>query len=423
MATTFLHAADIHLDSPLRGLERYENAPIDRIRGATRKSLIRLVDLAIEQKVDFVLISGDLYDGDWPCYNAGLFLIAELRRLRDAKIPVAIIAGNHDAANKMTRTLSLPENVHLLRSDRSETKILDDLGVAIHGQSFAKSAVLENLAEAYPLPERGLINIGLLHTALAGADGHEPYAPCSIDDLRGKGYDYWALGHIHTRHSPCLDPLVVFPGNTQGRHIRETGEKGCLIVSLETNGGAESTFHRLDSVRWERVRVDARDLTTESDLLEAVTSRLDDLLALDPDPERLLAARVEIHGGSSLHDRLHAENERYINEVRSLALDRGQGRLWVEKVVVQTKPSRTIFLPDGPIDEIQQIIASLRGDPEALKELASDLNELKRKLPSEFLQAPESPRLDDPSWLETLLDQVEPVLYELILSPERSTAS
>src|SRR6185437_12261754 len=115
--TTFLHAADIHLDSPLRGLERYENAPIEQIRGATRKSLIRLVDLAIEREVDFVLISGDLYDGTWPDYNTGLFLTGQLGRLRDVRIPVFMIAGNHDATNKMTRTLSLPENVHLLKSD------------------------------------------------------------------------------------------------------------------------------------------------------------------------------------------------------------------------------------------------------------------------------------------------------------------
>ena len=423
MATTFLHAADIHLDSPLRGLERYENAPVDRIRGATRRSLVRLVDLALDRRVDFVLISGDLYDGTWPDYNTGLFLTGQLARLRDASIPVFLIAGNHDAANKMTRTLSLPDNVHFLKSDRSETRILDDLGVAIHGQSFAKSAVLENLASAYPLPVRGMVNVGLLHTGLAGdADGHEPYAPCSLDDLRGKGYDYWALGHIHTRHSPCLDPLVVFPGNTQGRHIRETGEKGCLIVTLEPNGPPETAFHRLDSVRWERLRVDVSEVSTDEEFCDRAAARLDELLAIEDDPDRLLAARVEVHGGSALHDRLHADTERYVNEVRNLALDRGQGRLWVEKVSIQTKPTRSIVLPDGPIEEIQEIIASLRGDAEALKELCGELAELKRKLPSEFFQDPDSPRLDDPAWMRTLLDQVEPVLYELILSPDRPAA-
>jgi DNA repair exonuclease SbcCD nuclease subunit len=423
MPITFLHAADIHLDSPLRGLERYENAPIERIRGATRTSLARLVDLAMENRVDFVLISGDLYDGTWPDYNTGLFLTGQLGRLRDAKIPVFLIAGNHDAANKMTRTLSLPENVHFLRADSSETRRLDDLGVAIHGQSFARAAVLENLAEAYPLPARGWLNIGLLHTGLNGADGHEPYAPCTIEDLRAKGYDYWALGHIHTRHTPCTDPLVVFPGNTQGRHIRETGEKGCLIVSLEPNGASKVAFHRLDSVRWDRLRIDASEASTEAELLDRVAARLDTLLSQETDSDRLLASRIEIFGASSLHHQLHAAAERYINEVRSLAFDRGQGRVWIEKVVVQTKPSRTIVLPDGPIEEIQSIVSSLRGDLGACEELAAELEDLRKKLPSEFLLEADSFRLDDPAWIETLLDQVEPVLYELILSPDRSATS
>src|SRR5271166_4274433 len=197
MAISFIHAADIHLDSPLKGLERYENAPVERIRGATRRAFTRLIDLAIEKRVEFVLIAGDLYDGDWRDYNTGLYLTRQLGRLRDMGIRVFIIAGNHDAANKMTRTLRLPDNVRLLAHDRPETVRLDDLGIAIHGQSFAKAAVVENLAAAYPAPLSGCINIGLLHTALSGADGHERYAPCTLEELRGRSYDYWALGHVH----------------------------------------------------------------------------------------------------------------------------------------------------------------------------------------------------------------------------------
>src|SRR5215467_5830238 len=108
MSISFLHAADIHLDSPLKGLERYEHAPAERIRGATRRAFERLIELALERRVDFVLIAGDLYDGDWRDFNTGLYLVHQLGRLRDANIPVIVIAGNHDAANKMTRTLRLP---------------------------------------------------------------------------------------------------------------------------------------------------------------------------------------------------------------------------------------------------------------------------------------------------------------------------
>jgi exonuclease SbcD len=129
MAITFLHAADIHLDSPLKGLERYENAPVERIRGATRRAFTGLIDLAIEKRVDFVLIAGDLYDGEWRDYNTGLYLVRQLGRLREQQIPVFLIAGNHDAANKMTRSLRLPENVRFLDHERPETVLLENQGI------------------------------------------------------------------------------------------------------------------------------------------------------------------------------------------------------------------------------------------------------------------------------------------------------
>jgi DNA repair exonuclease SbcCD nuclease subunit len=420
MAITFLHAADIHLDSPLRGLERYEHAPVERIRGATRRAFERMIQLAVDRRVDFVLIAGDLYDGDWRDYNTGLHLVRELGRLRDANIPVYIISGNHDAANKMTRALHLPGNVHVLDEVRPETVRLDDLGVAIHGQSFARAAVTENLSTSYPDPVAGWVNIGLLHTCLGGQEGHERYAPCTIEDLRARGYDYWALGHIHTRGAPCVDPPVVFPGNPQGRHIREHGEKGCLLTTLGTGNGVEREFHRLDVVRWERGRVDVTDLTTEAEVLDRVAATLDDLLRSESDPDRLLAVRVVVHGTSSIHDRLHADSERYVAEVRNLALERGKDRLWIEKVEFQTRAVRAIALPDGPIEELREVLAQLRADPAALAMLGEELGDLKRKLPAELLGGPDSPRLADPEWLLGLLDQVQPLLLDMLLHPDRA---
>ncbi len=181
------------------GLEQYEGAPVQEIRNAARRALSNLVDLAIDQKVAFVLIAGDLYDGDWRDYNTGLFFVDQVRRLREADIPLYLISGNHDAANKMTRTLRMPENVTFFSADRPETALLPDLDVAIHGQSFATAAVYDDLSEGYPLADSGRFNIGMLHTCAAGREGHDRYAPCSIEGLKSKGYDYWALGHIHLR--------------------------------------------------------------------------------------------------------------------------------------------------------------------------------------------------------------------------------
>jgi DNA repair protein SbcD/Mre11 len=423
MALSFLHAADIHLDSPLRGLERYEHAPVERIRGATRRAFERMIDLALERRVDFVLIAGDLYDGDWRDFNTGLYLVRELGRLRDANIPVYIISGNHDAANKMTRSLRLPGNVRVLDDSRPETIRLDDLGVAIHGQSFARAAVTENLAAGYPDAVSGYLNIGLLHTGLTGLEGHERYAPCTIDDLRGRGYDYWALGHIHTRRTHCDDPLVVFPGNPQGRHIRESGEKGCVLTSIGPGGRIAPMFHRLDMVRWERSRVDATELATESDFLDGVSAVLDELLRSESDPDRLLAVRVVVHGTAPLHDRLHAESERYVAEVRNLALERGADRLWIEKVEFQTRRARSNPLPDGPIDELREVLDELRADPAALAALGEELGELKRKLPAELMTGLDGPKLGEPEWLSGVLEEVQPLLLDLLRHSDQGAES
>jgi DNA repair exonuclease SbcCD nuclease subunit len=167
----FIHAADIHLDSPLLGLEKYEGAPAEEIRGATRKALENLVAVAIREKVDFVLIAGDLYDGEWKDAGTGLFFVRQTVRLREAGIPVFVISGNHDAQNKMTKELRFPENVVFFPHAKPATRRIENLEVAIHGQSYARADVTENLAANYPAAIDGAFNIGLLHTCGPGGQG------------------------------------------------------------------------------------------------------------------------------------------------------------------------------------------------------------------------------------------------------------
>ena len=236
LSFTFVHAADIHLDSPLRGLERYESAPAEKMRLATREAFENLVQYCVTEKVDFLLLAGDLYDGDWRDYNTGHFFLRQMGLLRDAGIPVFIVWGNHDAENAMTKKLSPLENMHVFPSKKAETKRLEELNVSIHGQSYGKKDVSDDLSESYPSPDAGCFNIGLLHTS---ADGRSPeharYAPCSIEALTDKGYGYWALGHVHKRDVLRADPHIVFPGNLQGRFFRETGPKGATVVRV-SNG-------------------------------------------------------------------------------------------------------------------------------------------------------------------------------------------
>ena len=227
----FLHAADIHLDSPLHGLSRYEGLPEDDIRGATRAAFDNLVQRAIDEDVDFVVIAGDLFDGEWKDMSTGLYFARAMGRLDRAEIPVFLLAGNHDAASVITRSIPWPPNVRLFSARRPETHLLAELQVAVHGQSFSTPAVTDNLVPSYPAAAEHHFNIGMLHTALAGRKGHADYAPCSLDDLKAKQYDYWALGHVHQHETVCEAPHVVFPGNIQGRTIRETGPKGAVIVT------------------------------------------------------------------------------------------------------------------------------------------------------------------------------------------------
>jgi len=420
----FIHAADLHLDSPLRGLERYEGAPVDAIRQATRKALQNLVALAIDEKVDFVLIAGDVYDGDWQDYNTGLFFVKEMKRLKDAGIHVVLIAGNHDAANKMTKTLDLPDNVKRMRTDKPETKPFEDIGVAVHGQGFRTAAVTDNLSQNYPKPVPGYFNIGLLHTSLTGSEGekdHETYAPCSLKDLQAKGYDYWALGHLHKEQTRQLsDPMIAYSGTTQGRKIKstETGAKGCLLVRVNDNHQIEAReFCAVDVFRWEVCNVDASDLESPEGVLDRFDVRLDKLV--DAAENRPLSVRVEVCGASDAHSKLAADPDHWTNEIRSRALIRGSDQVWVEKVKFQTRPAadtEAFYSSDGAIGELVALVRDARGDEAQLRELSTVLDDLRSKIPAELLNS-ENLKLDD-KWIAEVLQIVEPMLATLLMGSD-----
>jgi len=219
----FIHTADIHLDSPLRGLSSYPDAPTERLRTATRDAFDNLVSSAIDEQVDFLIIAGDVYDGDWKDFNTGLFFVRQMGRLRRANILVYLLHGNHDAESEMTRGLELPDNVHVFSSSKAQTFLIDNIKVALHGRSFKIAATTDNLLPSYPQPVPSWLNIGVLHTALEGNSEHAKYAPCSVAELQAKGYQYWALGHVHEHWIQRGDTTIAYPGNLQGRHIRELG--------------------------------------------------------------------------------------------------------------------------------------------------------------------------------------------------------
>jgi DNA repair protein SbcD/Mre11 len=417
----FIHAADIHLDSPLKGLERYDGAPVEEIRGATRQALKNLVQLAIDEEVAFVLIAGDLYDGDWRDHRTGLFFAAEMSKLREAQIRVYLITGNHDAANRMTRTLKLPENVTRFSTKKPETRSLDEFGVSIHGQGFATAACVENLALSYPPPMPGQFNIGLLHTSAAGNAAHAVYAECRYDDLRSKQYDYWALGHIHQRGSVWDDPRIHFPGNLQGRHIRETGAKGCLLVTVDDRHETDIRFEPLDVLRWERCPVNATPAEDGYAVIERVSQALNELVG--GSDGRPIAARIEVSGACRAHEMITADPHRWTNEIRAVVHDLGRGNVWIEKVKFQTSmplDAKASQADDGPLGELLQYIHELRHEPAVLEKLAGELADLARKLPLEFKELDDQVHLDRPESLTPLLGQIPSFLLGRLLN--RSTS-
>ena len=415
----FIHAADIHLDSALHGLERYEGAPVDEIRSATRRAFDNLVDLAIDEEVQFVLLVGDLYDGDWKDYNTGLYFVDRMHRLREAGIRVFVVAGNHDAASQITKHLRLPENVSLFSTKHPEQVILDDLDVVIYGQGFATRAVTDDISQAYPQGDPQLFNIGLLHTCLDGKPGHEPYAPCTIDGLRSKGYQYWALGHVHKREVISEEPWIVFPGNIQGRHVRELGPKGCTLVTVE-HGEIETVEHRdLDVFRWARCDLDVSSSETVDDVYERVRGALQN--ESDAAEGRPVAVRLVLLGACAAHSRLQANHERWVQEYRALATGVSGAGVWLEKVSIKT--SYPISNGDGldrddALSGLLRSIRDLKLDNESIGVLADELAALRQKLPAELLGGAEPFDPTSPEVLAESLEEIKGLLVHRLLSAD-----
>ena len=417
-----VHAADLHLDSPLRGLDRYDGAPVDQFRDASRAAMKNLVQLCLDEQAAMLLLAGDLYDGSWRDYRTGLFFSQQMSRLRAANVQVVLIRGNHDAESTIHKHLPLPDNVLELSAKRPETRRFEQLGLAVHGQSFAQRAVSEDLADRYPVALSGLVNIGLLHTSADGREGHDAYAPCSVETLRNKGYDYWALGHVHAREVLSTEPWIVFPGNLQGRHARETGPKGATLITVDHGRIASVEARALDVVRWAQLTVDAESASEVDDVADRARASLE--AAVRTAEGRLLAARLTVVGRSAAHARIEAEPAAFEARLRALASDVGDGeRVWLEKIALRTAAPFDLggaIERDDAVGELVRALRGMAGDEALLAELCAELGELRAKLPAELRDGPDSLRLDDPAMVAGLADELEQLLLPRLLGSERA---
>ena len=375
----FLHAADIHLDSPLNGLSAYEGVPAETVRTATRAALDNLVAYAIEEKVAFVVIAGDLYDGTWEAFSTGLYFCAAMGRLGQAGIDVFLVYGNHDAESHLTRQLPHPANLKVFRADRPETFMHDATGTVLHGQSYKARDPGGDLSAAYPAAQAGAFNVGVLHTALTGDRGHAVYAPCHPDQLAAKGYDYWALGHVHSFEVVRQDPHIVFPGNLQGRHVKETGPKGAALVTV-AEGRVKAVEHvALDVVRWALVEANIACTVEEAEVHERVRTALDEALSSLADG-RPLMARVRITGATPLHDAITASRNAWREAARAIASSLSD-RLWIEKVVLATRPPEAV---EPLADDMTALLRQLSVDPGTEAAVAADLALFLTRAPAEL---------------------------------------
>jgi DNA repair protein SbcD/Mre11 len=378
-----LHAADIHLDSPLKGLERHEGSPHQLLRSATRRAFDNLVELALEEEVALLLIAGDLYDGDWKDYNTGLYFASRMGRLERAGIHVCLVSGNHDAASRLTKAMPLPGNVTVFSSRQAETLRLDHLAIAVHGRSYPTRAVTENLVADFPGRVEGYCNIGLLHTSLTGRPGHEVYAPCRIDDLLAKGYDYWALGHIHRREIVAERPWIVFSGNLQGRQVREEGAKGATLVLVEDGAVVEVQHRSLDVVRWHLCPLDLGECRGVEEVYDL--ARMEMVRRIDESEGRMLALRLILSGATAAHGELHRRSFQVTEELRGLAAS--LHGVWLEEVRFATRPhdNRPFSVAaDSPLAGLLRTVEEVVTGEEILA-LVPELALLRSKLPAEVV--------------------------------------
>ncbi|WP_137129167.1 DNA repair exonuclease [Rhizobium sp. FY34] len=402
MPFRFIHTADLHLDSPLRSLS-LRNAELAALVGdATRQALVRIVDLCLEEEVDALIIAGDLYDGEQTSMKTARFLATQMQRLHEAGIDVFKIRGNHDALSKITQELVLPPCVKVFsgRAEAIETT-RGGVPVAIHGLSFAKPQAPESLLPKFKPPIVGAVNIGIMHTSLAGAPGHDPYAPCSTAELHASGFDYWALGHIHQRTHHAGEKTVIMPGMPQGRDINEAGEKTVSLVTVGDDGSLRVEERLTSAAQFARVSVDVAGASDWRDLVERIGQALEDERVKTRSEH--LVVRLRLSGATPLSwtirrdlDLLQAEAEQRAERT---------GRVWIEKLEIAVS-APTMPSSSATSDPVVELGALMRDEVTVAHGFRQEVRELVQSLLDDL--PPESRKFagQDEAGFEALLDDL-----------------
>lgn len=408
-----IHTADIHLDSPLKTLALRDESLRAQLQIASRQSFSHMVDYALDEGVQALLISGDLFDSDQRSAKTAAFLIAEFDRLASQDVEVLYIKGNHDAENPVTGGLSFPGNVHVF-SGHGGKKQLKDSDVWIHGVSFSGKHAPESLAEKIPDPEPHAINIAMLHTSLAGSPGHDVYAPCSVDELKQRGFDYWALGHIHKRQVHCEQPWIVMPGIPQGRDIGEHGAKSATVLSIAD--GAITT-HELptSSIEFMEANIDIKSIESLELLRAKLREEFDTLVENLASPKAVV--RVRLCGQSTLRWQLIRDQKQWYEIISRYAAD--TGRLWIEKFKLDLDDEPKTAVDASAVVELEAMMNDIRGDKWFKEQATIEIDTVLGHLPA----AQRKLLLESESAMDSLAEQLGSEGAEYLIAAMRGDSN
>ena len=417
---SFVHAADLHLDSPFTGISGIDPELGERLSKATFQAYETVIELCMDEEVDFLLIAGDVYDSADKSLYAQVRFIEGLKKLETAGIQVFICHGNHDPLDGWSASLKWPGNVHIMSGDGAEVvefKKEGETAALVVGMSYPTRHIMKNLVQNFPNKgDNWPFTIGLLHCSVGSNPEHDPYAPCTLQDLRELSYDYWALGHIHTPSIVCKEaPVVIYSGNPQGRHPGETGARGCFYVEVSSGGAISTRFIETDSVRWHIREISIEDMETEGELIESLQSQLDDIR--ENSGGRSAICRLVLNGRGPLHRTLRKEG--FLEDILHLLREdeiRDRQFVWVERIENETlfPVERELLLKrEDFVGDLVKILEGLKTDGKALDEFHEVLSPLFNSRNGRKLIC----KIDDEE-MNYLLQCAENILLDALLTEE-----
>lgn len=374
----FIHTADLHLDSPFKGLSHLPSPIFEKLKESTFTSFNQIIELAIREQVDFVLIAGDLFDDHIRSLKAQISLRKGFEKLEKSGIFVYIIHGNHDNLGGSWAQIAWPENVYFFPKDVTVIPFIKNGKTAAHiyGFSYEKREVTESMIKYYDKKEGAVFHIGMLHGNLEGKEDHDQYAPFTVNQLLEKNFDYWALGHIHKKqvlHE--YPPYMIYPGNIQGRHRKETGEKGCFIIELN-KAEPKQRFVPCASVVWETENVAIDHLKTVDELMIAIKKRKESYR----NRWQGTILTINLHGNGILHKQLN--DHQFINELCEVTNEdeeQEENFVWIADFENNTAISYNRELLKGESHFISDLLQQVDGYNDQLFEEALHLLLVNRK--------------------------------------------